>query len=136
MWEIQNKLEIMCQYLGYAYIYPSPRCQFRQHSTYSFCTQRSQKCKKDWQLDYLFALSGSAHVKAARRMLMKLTPGLVIWRFHYRNKKKVWITKPYLFCLDSETQHPVKYIQRCYLLSEFWKQYPIVLGCNIYSTNV
>jgi len=45
----------------------------------AFGVQRSQKCKKDWQLVNLFALWGSARVKAARvkaarRMWMKLTP--------------------------------------------------------------
>jgi len=48
--------------------------QFHQHSTSSFYMRRSQKRKKDWQLDCLFALSGSASVKASHIMLMKLTP--------------------------------------------------------------
>jgi hypothetical protein len=56
-------------------IHPS-LCQFRQCSTSSFCSQRSQKHNKDWQLDCLFVLSGSACLKAVHRMLMKLTPCL------------------------------------------------------------
>ena len=38
-------------------------------------THRSQKCKKTVKLSSFFALLGSVHVKAACRMLMKLTPG-------------------------------------------------------------
>jgi len=37
---------------------------------------RSQKCKKADSLTVFFALLGSARVKAAHRMLMKLTPGV------------------------------------------------------------
>jgi len=32
-----------------------------------------KSAKNDWQLDILFALLGSARVKAARKMLVKLT---------------------------------------------------------------
>ena len=49
--------------------------QFHQCSTSSFYARRSQKCKKLLDLTVFFALLGSASVKAARRMLMKLTPG-------------------------------------------------------------
>ena len=45
--------------------------QFHQRSTSSFYTCRSQKRKK---ADILVARLGTAHVKAARRTLMKLTP--------------------------------------------------------------
>ena len=48
--------------------------QFHQHSTSSFYACRSQRRKKDSQVKLLFALLGSARVKAARRMLVKLTP--------------------------------------------------------------
>ncbi len=42
----------------------------------SFYTHRSQKCKKNIdELIVFFALLGSAHAKAANRMMMKLTPG-------------------------------------------------------------
>jgi len=53
------------------------RCRFHQHFMSGFCTSRSQKHKKDWRLDCLFALLGSAGVKALHKMLMKLTPFLV-----------------------------------------------------------
>jgi len=46
---------------------------------YSFYVHRSQKCKKilmTWL--YFFTLLGSTHAKAASRMLVKLTHGLVI----------------------------------------------------------
>ncbi len=42
----------------------------------SFCARRSLKQKKDWQIDCLFMLLGSAHAKAAhKRLLVKLRPG-------------------------------------------------------------
>ena len=52
------------------------RCQFHQRSTSSFYACRSQKRKKDCRVKQLFVLSGSASVKGAHRMLMKLTAGL------------------------------------------------------------
>ncbi len=46
-----------------------------KHFTSSFYVGRSQKHKKrQYSHQYLFALSGSAPVKAARKTLMKLTP--------------------------------------------------------------
>jgi len=50
-------------------------CQFYQPSMSSFYTHRSQKRKKDRQLDCLFALSGSWRLKAAPGLYIKLTPG-------------------------------------------------------------
>jgi len=50
------------------------RCQFHQRSMSSFYVHRSRKCKKDSQVLSFFTLSGSVHIKAARRTLMKLTP--------------------------------------------------------------
>jgi len=39
------------------------------------CTSIDPKSeKKDWQLDCIFVLLGSAHVKALRKMLVKSTP--------------------------------------------------------------
>jgi len=65
---------------------PTTTCgQFHQHSMSSFYTRRSRKRKKDWQLNLtvFFTHLGSAGVKAPRRMLMKLTPGInfinVLW---------------------------------------------------------
>jgi len=49
--------------------------RFHQHLSNSY-TRRSQKCNRHWWLDYLFALLGSAHVKSAHKMLLKLSPGL------------------------------------------------------------
>ena len=46
--------------------------------TPSFNTSRSQKRKKLLDLTVLFALLGSAIVKDARKMLVKLTPGLPV----------------------------------------------------------
>ena len=50
--------------------------QFYQHSTCSFYARRSQKRKKDCQVKQFFVLLGSSSVKAACRMLVKLTPDL------------------------------------------------------------
>ena len=52
--------------------------QFHQHSTSSFYARRSRKCKKLLDLTVFFALLGSSSVKAACRMLMKLTPGFYL----------------------------------------------------------
>ena len=46
---------------------PPPGVNFTNYSTSSFYTQESQ-------VKQLFALLGSAHVKAAYRMLVKLNP--------------------------------------------------------------
>jgi len=54
-------------------------CQFHQHSTSSLCARRSQKRKKDWQLDCLFCAFRIHACKGACRMLMKLTPGWYEW---------------------------------------------------------
>ncbi len=42
----------------------------------SFYAHRSQKFKKYSQAVSFFALLGSVHIKAARKMLMELTPGV------------------------------------------------------------
>jgi len=51
----------------------------------AFACADPKSVKKDWQLDCLFALFGSVCVKAAHRMLMKLTPVSrtlnIFWRF-------------------------------------------------------
>ncbi len=51
------------------------RGQFHQRFTSSFCACRSRKRKK---FDCLFALLGSAPIKAAGRKLMKLSPAVLI----------------------------------------------------------
>ena len=50
--------------------------QFHQHYTNSFYTCRSQKRKKLLELSVFFSLLESACIKAACKMLVKLTPGL------------------------------------------------------------
>jgi len=52
----------------------SSRGWFHQLFTRSVYTRRFQKRKKDWQLDCIFALLGSALMKTVSKMLMKLTP--------------------------------------------------------------
>jgi len=52
--------------------------RFHQCFTCGFCVHRSQKRKKYSQA---VSLSGSAHIKAAHKMLMKLTPGCItVWQ--------------------------------------------------------
>jgi hypothetical protein len=46
-------------------------------SKISFCTPRSQKRKNTVKSSIFFALLGSASVKAAHRMLIKLTPNVI-----------------------------------------------------------
>jgi hypothetical protein len=53
------------------------RGQFHQHFTYSFYARRSQKQKKiQLSHKYIFTLLGSLSIKAVRRTLMKLSPGV------------------------------------------------------------
>ena len=52
--------------------------QFHQHSTSSFYACRSQKRKKLLNLTVFLVLLGSARIKAACRMLVKLTPGKAV----------------------------------------------------------
>jgi len=58
----------------YAYMF---RCLFHQRSTCSSFTRVDHKSvKKCWWLNWIFMLSGSACIKAAHIMLMKLTQGV------------------------------------------------------------
>jgi len=50
------------------------RTQFHQRSTYSFYARRSRERKKTEKLTIFFMLLESSRAKAARKMLMKLTP--------------------------------------------------------------
>ena len=52
------------------------RVNFINMFTSRFYTHRSPKAQKAAWLDYLFALLGSEHFKAACKMLVKLTPGV------------------------------------------------------------
>ena len=54
----------------------STRVNFINVLTHSFYTRRSQKRKKLLELTVFFVLLGSACVKAAHKMLVKLTAGL------------------------------------------------------------
>ena len=53
-----------------------PGVNFINMFTRSFYARRSQKCKKLLDLSVFFALLGSARVKDARKMLVKLTSGV------------------------------------------------------------
>ena len=50
-----------------------PQVNFIYMFMSSFYACRSQKCKKLIELTLFFAVLGSVHVKAARKMLVKLT---------------------------------------------------------------
>jgi hypothetical protein len=58
--------------------------QFYQHSTSSFYEHRYLKCKKTVKMSIFFALLGSALLKSASRMLMKLTLGQ--WFFEIQQR--------------------------------------------------
>jgi len=49
--------------------------QFHQRSKHSFCGADHKGIKFNLSCQCLFTLLGSGHIKAARKMLMKLTPG-------------------------------------------------------------
>jgi len=83
------------------------------------------KAQKDWQFDYLFALSGSASVKAARRMLMKLTPdNYLLRRFHRKTQPT---GKKFLFFTSRKKsyQRNFHWSLFCQNLSQGWKIYGI-----------
>jgi len=50
------------------------RCQFHQHFRCSFYARRSQKCKKDWQLDCLFYASGICVHKSCKYNVDEIVP--------------------------------------------------------------
>jgi len=80
------------------------RCQLHQRYTHSFYVRRLLKHNKDWQLDCIFALLGSAHIKAARKMLIKLTPGPYFFNvlraaFTHKDLKTVINTVKLSICL-------------------------------------
>ncbi len=70
-------------------------CQFHQHFMYNFYARRSQKRKKILlSHQYLFTFTGSASVKAVRRMLMKLSQRnfslLTVWLCIFWRKSEYW----------------------------------------------
>ncbi len=54
----------------------TPGVDFTNMFTCSFYTRRSQRHKMMDELTFIFALLGSACLKAAHKMLMKLTPNV------------------------------------------------------------
>ncbi len=85
-------------------------CQLYQHFPPSFYTYRSQKRKKFHQAICLFALLGSACVKAVSKILVKSTPGRLI-TIHQSSTSKGslhWVPKCWVcfqqpeICLPSE----------------------------------
>jgi len=85
-------------------------CQFHQHFTHSFCMHRSQKCKKDWQLDCIFVLLGSVPIKAANKMLVKsqttgdrtgLATGSSLYKKHVLRN---WLEKDRRFSIELDLQ--------------------------------
>ncbi len=80
------------------------RCQFHQHFCAAFMLVDPKSAKQHCWLDCLiFAHLRSAHVKAARRTLMKLTPGLRIRWFVSENvKKEIIPLKTSLRCQETK----------------------------------
>jgi len=69
------------------------RGQFHQQFYSKFYTHRSQKHKIKSSCQYLFALLGSAQVKDAHKMLMKLTPDRVCHGSIYGAIQKIRVKK-------------------------------------------
>ena len=85
------------------YISASSRGQFHQHFKCSFYAQRSQKCKHDSQFKQLFALLGSAGIKAASKHIDEIDPrsptprgSLFIWS-HFLLLCRTSTFLPYIF---------------------------------------
>ncbi len=72
------------------------RGQFHQRSTISFCMRRSWKCKKDWQLDCLFALLGSAKLLVERWWIWPLLSLTTYFFNHAYYNKYMSIVLPLL----------------------------------------
>jgi len=75
----------------------TPGVDFTNILCTAFTCADPKSAKKDCQLDCLFALLGSGSIKAARKMLYKLTPGSVVFlkkcnvKFEQRGGSKVII---------------------------------------------
>jgi len=63
---------------------PSSGVNFINVLLAAFACADPESTKKTDNLTVLFGLSGSARAKAARRMLMKLTPGRAIFPYEFR----------------------------------------------------
>jgi len=74
--------------------------QFYKHSTSSFYKHRSLKRKKTVKMSIFFALLGSALLKSASRMLMKLTLGQCFFEIQQRyvDKKTIKYVCQNCFC--------------------------------------
>ncbi len=105
--------------------------QFHQCSMHSFYARRSQKRKKTLMTKlHFFTLSGSTSVKAVHKMLMKLTPDVVLMN---------WL--PYLNVCNS-THHQegrvfgtffykdISKMKNCLHSLWFGKRLPVWLICN------
>jgi len=82
--------------------------QFQQSFMSSFYGWRSQKCKRHWWLDCLFALMTSASIKAAQVILLKSAEGWIGLRNNvlYSNASDLWtiqIIRDILWWLKSVT---------------------------------
>ena len=74
-WKASRKSD---QYHGNFRLTSAIWCQFHQRFTYSFCARRDpESVRTQSSHQYLFTLLGSTSVKAVRRTLMKLSPGLL-----------------------------------------------------------
>ena len=72
-------------------------CQFHQRLYAKLYMRRSQKCKKLLELTVFLALLGSACIKAARKMLVKLTPDDDIPTERERERKNFIQFQTFLF---------------------------------------
>ena len=85
----------------------TPGVNFINVFTHSFYARRSQKSKKLLELTVFIVLLGSGYIKAARKMLVKLTQvenhqPIIIEREYARERKKVKVMKTNDFALTSK----------------------------------
>ncbi len=93
------------------------RVSIYQHFTGSFYESRSQKCKKDWQLNCIFCSFGILWVKALCKMFVKPTPALV------DGVGDVWVLKNIIILLLERTLQWKWYLLTHFLVKWSLKNY-------------
>ncbi len=92
----------------------------------AFVRADPKSVKRYWQLNWIFTLLGSAHVKAALRMLMKLTPG--------RGRKcEIWtiyVSAFLSFVIPSDCKSANPYLKNLHNLSGLPKPFHYLLGVS------
>ena len=94
-----------------------PRSNFINMFTRSFYTHRSQKRKKLLELTVSFALLGSVHVKASRKIMVKLIPRVAlsenIWKERNKNENLQIVSS---YSISPSLFRDIWHIENCKLL--------------------